>query len=248
VLQLQELRACTARRCDGISDTAVWKSDATRPAAQPEADSLRARRTPVPQWNFGLAAYRRQLVFYRRLSGAPSGGWSPPAGFEFRFVRPEELEALHYPGGWLTLPDARRWLERGDSDMLASIRDGRICSYLWVERRLARIDFLDVEAPLPAGHIYISKVLVTPGWRRHGLAESMYRFVAALEPEAAAHSACVVKNAPMHALFSKLYWERRLKITSWRVAGLRWHTIESSAGGRTGRFLSACKAASLLFS
>lgn len=203
------------------------------------------------QWHlaqFGLVAYRRQLVFYRRLPGAPHGAWFRPAGFEFRFVHLEELEPLQYPGGWLTLPEARQWLERGDSDMLAAIRDNRICSYLWVERRVARIEFLDVEAPLPAGHVYISKVLVMPPWRRHGLASAMYQYFASREPALAAHSACVPNNAPMHLLFSKLQWQPRLLISSWRVARLRWHRIEDTYTGQKTGFLSARRAASLLFS
>lgn len=203
------------------------------------------------QWHLarlGLSAYRRRLVFYRRRPGARQGELALASGFEFRFVRPEELVPLHYPGGWLTLAEARRWLERGDSDMLAAIHEEHICSYLWVERRIARIDFLDLHAPLPTGHIYVSKVLVTSGWRRHGLAESMYRWLEIREPEATTHSACVVENAPMHALFSKLHWEQRLKITAWKVAGLRWHAIEFEGGRRTDRFLGPRRAASLLFS
>ncbi len=200
------------------------------------------------QQRLGLSAYWRQLVFYCRPPRPVPDGFALPPGFEFRFLRPEELEPLQYPGGWLSLPEARQWLERGDSDMLAAIRDNRICSYLWVERRVARIDFLDLKAPLPAGHVYISKVLVSPAWRRHGLAGAMYQCFVTREPELTAHSACVTDNFPMHALFSKLQWRRRLAICSWRLAGMRWHRMEFVSDGSKTGFLGARRAASLLFS
>ncbi len=187
----------------------------------------------------GLSCYRRQLVFYCRQAGAPQPPPQLPDGFEFRFVKPGELESLHYPGGWLKLPAARQWLERGDSDMLASIQGGRICSYLWVERHIARIDYLDLEARLPPGHVYISKVLVLPQWRRHGLARAMYQFILSREPSLTMHSACVKENLPMLRLFAQLQWGPRLILTVWKLAFLRWYRVERTADGSIRRHVRA---------
>lgn len=195
----------------------------------------------------GLVAYRRQLVFYHRPAIQEVGDPALPDGFEFRFVAAGDLESLHYPGGWLLLPEARAWLERGDRDMLAAIRDGRICSYLWVERKIALIDYIDLEAPLPPGHVYISKVLVSPQWRRHGLASAMYRFISFREPRLTFHSACVTENLPMHLLFSGLDWKVRLLLNTWRLACLHRFHIECASGVRTQSFLTARSAAALLF-
>jgi len=202
------------------------------------------------QWRLerlGLVAWRRRLVFYCLQPLAARGAPALPEGFEFRLIQAAELEPLGYPGGWLTLGEARQWMERGDSDLLAMVRNNRICSYLWVERRIARIDYLDLHVPLQEGHAYISKVLVAKEWRRHGLARAMYEAVAARESGRVVHSACVVRNKPMHRLFAQLGWQRRLVITSWRLPGLRWFDIRPVHRADTARFLSPEQAAEALF-
>lgn len=195
----------------------------------------------------GLSCYRRQLVFYCRRASPDSAAPALPQDFEFRFIRAAELEALHYPGGWLKLPEARQWIERGDSEMLAAIRDGRICSYLWVERHIAHIDYLDLSAELPPGHVYISKVLVVPEWRRHGLARAMYQFFSFREPGVTAHSACVTENLPMHRLFSQLQWAPRLLMTTWKMSAFQRHLLEPIEEGARRRFCSRRGAAACLF-
>ncbi|GIU76827.1 MAG: hypothetical protein KatS3mg005_0065 [Bryobacteraceae bacterium] len=195
----------------------------------------------------GLAAYRRSLVFYCLQPPETMTAPALPEGFEFRALQAADLEQLLYPGGWLSLDEARQWLERGDSDLCAIIRGGRICAYLWLERRIARIDYLDLDAPLPESHGYISKVLVTREWRRHGLARVMYEAVAACGSWRVLHSACVPWNEPMHRLFAQLGWRRRLLITSWKLPGLQWFDIRPLQNGDTARFLSPERAAEALF-
>lgn len=210
-----------------------------------------SRLSSTLQWylrRLGIACYRRQLVFYYRPPGPSSGDPALPGDFEFRFVGAGELEALHYPGGWLRLPEARSWLERGDREMLAAVRHGHICSYLWVERGMALIDYLDLDVPLPSGHVYISKVYVPPQWRRHGLASAMYRFFSSREPGVTAHSACVTENLPMHLLFSKLDWRVRLLFEAWKAGRLQRYRLEPVSGGPPRSLLTARDARVLLFS
>jgi len=187
----------------------------------------------------GLSTYRRRLVFYFR---APAAEAPPPEilpGAEFRFVRPEELEGLGYPGGWLPLPQARQWLERGDSDCLAVIREGKIAAYMWAERKIARIDYLHLEIPLPAGHVYYSKVLVMPEHRRHGLARAMYRHLAHCEPRLAAHSACVADNLPMHRLFLESGWQSSGLLDIYKVGPLKIYRLRRTLPGRPRRMISS---------
>jgi GNAT superfamily N-acetyltransferase len=195
-----------------------------------------------------LVFRRRQLVFCSRVLEPPDGQLHAPEGFEFRFVAPHDLEALQYPGGWLTLTEARQWLERGVSQMLAGILDSQICSYLWVERRIARIDFADLHAPLPAGHIYISKVLVTRQWRRHGLAQVMYDYISCHDAGSTAHSACVTEKCPVHLMLTKLQWQPRLVLTFWGLYRLRWYFLKPPTQRSSGRFLRKSSVEKLLFS
>ncbi len=195
----------------------------------------------------GLSTYRRQLAFYRRNPGPPPEPFSSPAGFDFRFVRPDELEALQYPGGWLTLAEARQWLERGDSDMLAAIREGIICGYLWVERRSARVDYLKLTVPLPAGQVYISKVLVLPRWRRQGLARNLFLWLSSTEADTVKHCACVAENLPMRRLFLQLDWEVRLLLTFWKVTVLHRYSLEILPGGEEFSLMSRKQISARLF-
>jgi GNAT superfamily N-acetyltransferase len=183
----------------------------------------------------GLSTYRRQLVFYFRPPAAQAPAPTILPGAEIRFVRSEELEKLGYPGGWLPLPEARRWLEGGDSDCLAVIIDGKIAAYMWAERRIARIDYLRLRIPLPAGHVYYSKVLVTPEHRRRGLARSMYQFLAHFEPGLAAHSACVVENLPMHRLFLGSGWQPSGQLDIYKLGPLKIYRLERARQGRPRR-------------
>jgi hypothetical protein len=132
--------------------------------------------------------------------------------------------------------------------MLAGIRDGQICSYLWVERRIARIDFVDLHSPLPAGHIYISKGLVTRQWRRHGLARAMFDYISRHDAGSTAHGACVPENSPVHLMLTKLQWQPRLVLTFWRLFRLRWYFLDPPPQRSSGRYLSRSSVEKLLFS
>lgn len=193
-----------------------------------------------------LACYRRQLLFHCRR---PDGRADEPGqadGYEIRFIGSSDLDTLLYPGGWLTLAEAQAWIRRGDSDMLAAIRDGRICAYAWEEKKIARIDYLKLEAPLPEGHIYVSKVLVVPEHRRRGLAKAMYQRIRHAYPAATAHSACVTDNFPMQLLFGSMGWTPRLLLWIWQVGPIQWYGIESTSSGLR-QPLGRKQVASLLF-
>lgn len=179
-----------------------------------------------------MACYRRQLVFYRRRPGEQASEPEIPEGYEMRFLGPADLDRLRYPGGWLTSAEAQQWLRRGDSDMLAAVRGGCICAYAWVERKIARIDYLKLDSPLPEGHIYVSKVLVAPEHRKRGLARAMYRCIEQAYPASTAHSACVTENLPMHLLFGSLGWTPRLLLWVWQVGPFQWYGMEHTGGGR----------------
>lgn len=179
----------------------------------------------------GLSTYKRQLVFYYRPPAEAAPPPRIPPGAEIRFVRPGELESIGYPGGWLSLAEAREWLERGDSDCLAVIRGGKIAAYMWAERKTARIDFLRLRIPLPAGHVYYSKVLVTPEHRRHGLARAMYQYLAHVEPRLAAHSACVAENLPMHRLFLGSGWQPSALLDVYKLGPLKVYRLERTTEG-----------------
>lgn len=195
----------------------------------------------------GLAAYRRSLVFYCLQPPERRSGPALPEGFEFRALQAADLELLHYPGGWLSLDEARQWLERGDSGLYAFIRGNQICAYIWLELRIAHIDFLDLLAPLPQSHGYFAKLFVKQEWRRHGLARALFEEIAAREHRRVLHAGCVPGNEPIHRLFAQLGWRRRLVITSWKLPGLQWFDIRPLHGGDTVRFLSPERAAEALF-
>jgi GNAT superfamily N-acetyltransferase len=178
-----------------------------------------------------MACYRRQLIFYCRHAGERPNEPGVPEGYDIRFLEPADLDRLHYPGGWLPLAEAQQWLRRGDSDMLAAVRDGCICAYAWVERKIARIDYLKLNSPLPEGHIYVSKVLVVPEHRKRGLARAMYGRIEQAYPAATAHSACIAENLPMHLLFGSLGWTPRLLLWVWQVGPFHWYGMENIGGG-----------------
>ena len=183
----------------------------------------------------GLSTYIRRLVFYFRAPAAEAPPPEVPPGAEIRFVRSEELEKLGYPGGWLSLPEARQWLERGDSDCLAVIRGGKIAAYMWAERKVARIDYLHLEVPLPAGHVYYSKVLVMPEHRKLGLARAMHQYLAHSEPHLAAHAACVTENLPMHRLFIGSGWQPSGRLDIYKLGPLKIYRVERAREGRRHR-------------
>jgi GNAT superfamily N-acetyltransferase len=131
--------------------------------------------------------------------------------------------------------------------MLAAIIGGKIRSYLWVERETARIDYMKIEVPLPKGHVYISKVLVVPEYRRAGLAKAMYQHLALVMGDVTAHSACVAENRPMHLLFTKLGWDVRLQLRMYKAGPLRWYEIEPVSDGRTERCLNESSTRRMLF-
>lgn len=209
----------------------------------------RSRLSSAALWyleRMHVACYRRQLVFYCRRPGEPAEEQGAPGGYDLQFIGPGDLERLHYPGGWLTLGEAQEWMRRGDSDLLAAICDGRICAYMWVEKKVARIDYLKLESALPEGHIYLSKVLVVPGHRKRGLARAMYRHVMRTFPDATAHSACVTENLPMQLLFGSLAWQVRLLLWVWQLGPIHWCGIEYPSSGRR-LLLTRSSAAERLF-
>src|SRR5262245_33834317 len=91
----------------------------------------------------GLVFRQRTLAVSSRALGGKEARGKAPEDIEIRLASRAELDALTYPdpGGWLTLAEARMWLERGYGQLIAAVQQKEIVAYCWLETGVVHLDF-----------------------------------------------------------------------------------------------------------
>ena len=197
----------------------------------------------------GFPLRRRALLFFgRRLAAIPRLA-KPPFGMALEVVglaRFLSLEWRAHPG---VRAEAADYRGAGRQWPIAAVRADEMLGFCWLEGETADLRFFDVEAPIPAGKAYLSRVWVAPSSRGSGLGRALVERATAEAAALGCHeivSACVPANERMKHLFIELGWS-----TFGRVDYLRAGPavlFELRRAGRPARWVrSLAQASRLIF-
>jgi GNAT superfamily N-acetyltransferase len=168
----------------------------------------------------GLPMRRRSLLFFGHEPVAPSPPPVRALDTVIELVAPARFRSLEWTANPAIRDEAADFQGRGKREVLAAVRGDRLLGFCWLEAETADLRFFDVEAALPRGTAYLSRVWVAPSDRGSGLGRSLIEAAAAIAADLG-HlnlvSACVPGNGRMRHLFRELGWTPLGRVDYFRV-------------------------------
>ncbi len=150
----------------------------------------------------------RSLLFHDRpLAAIPS--FTPAPAIALETVSPSRFRSLRWRANPGVREEAADFRGTGTQVAIAAVREDEMLGFCWLEMETADLRFLDVEAAMPAGMAYLSRVWVGPSSRGSGLGRALIERAAAEAATLGYHeivSACVPANERMRHLFAELGW------------------------------------------
>jgi len=158
----------------------------------------------------GLPLRRRSLLFFGRhpaAAGLASVAESLDARVEV--ITPTRLRSLEWSANPTVREEAADFRGPGTQVPIAAVNGNSLLGYCWLEAGTVDLRFFDVEAPIPSGTVYLSRVWVAPSARGSGLGRSLLLAASSIAVDLGHRelvSACVPANLRMRHLFSQLGW------------------------------------------
>jgi GNAT superfamily N-acetyltransferase len=182
----------------------------------------------------GVPFRSRSLLFFHRAGaterGAPTnyaqgGVIGPVSEHQFRNFRwaananvVREALVDRRTGG-------RRWA-------IAARRGEQMEAFCWLEADTVDMFFFDLEYPIPAKTLYLSRVWVCPDVRGQGVGRALLLSAESFAAGSGAtdlFAACVPGNGAMRRLFAELGWDYRQRVDYRRAGPAMWFRFRNEA-------------------
>jgi GNAT superfamily N-acetyltransferase len=157
----------------------------------------------------GLPVRRRSLLLFGRPASPVREASAAPPDVTVDTITPACFGALEWSANPSVRDEAAAFGPSGVQVPVGAVARDRLHGFCWLEAGVADIRFFDVEAALPPGTAYLSRVWVDPSKRGSGLGRSLIERATAVAAELGHRdlvSACVPANARMRHLFGELGW------------------------------------------
>ncbi len=165
---------------------------------------------------FGCPLRSRSLLFYERAAEREQ---TPVACYgEDGVIGPvsaEEFRQLRWAGDPDVIKEAATWRTPEPRWAIVAKRRDELDAFCWIEAGVADILFFDMQSPLPAGVLYLSRMWVFPSCRGQGLGRKLLKFSASYGVDVGGKqliSACVPHNHSMKRLLPDLGWTYQRRI------------------------------------